>query len=228
MIKNKKVLAVITARGGSKRLSKKNVREIAGKPLILHTLKAAKNSKYLDKIIVSSDDDEIIDIAIKNHCFADKRASFLSKDETPTIDVLKDLLSREKDFDIIVTLQPTSPLRRSKDIENALSLFVEKNADAVISVCKSEHPPQWINKLGDNGEMEDFINKSFRNKRSQDLGDFYRLNGAIYCNSVDKLRGAETLLFNKKSYAYLMPTNLSVDIDTIDDFEYAEYLITKQ
>lgn len=227
MIKNKKIIAVITARGGSKRLPEKNIKEIAGQPLIKYTLNAARDSKYIDKIIVSSDDEKIIDIALKNQCIVDKRNPSLSHDNALTIDVIKDLLSREKGFDIIVTLQPTSPLRSSSDIDNALDLYIEKNADAVISVCKSDHPPQWINKLGANGEMDKFMDTDFKNKRSQDLGNYYRLNGAIFCNNIEKIMHSDTLLFDKKTFAYLMKTNSSIDIDTIDDFEYAEYLLKK-
>ena len=101
------------------------------------------------------------------------------------------------------------------------------NADAVISVCKAEHPPQWINTIGVNGEMDDFLREDNENKRSQDLGDYFRLNGAIYCNSVRRLLNSNSPIFKSNCYAYVMPSQRSVDIDTKEDFELAEYLIKK-
>ena len=101
------------------------------------------------------------------------------------------------------------------------------NADAVISVSKAEHPPQWINTIGRNGEMDSFFSEEIKTKRSQDLGDYFRLNGAIFCNSIKRLLNSNSPIFNSNCYAYVMPLKRSVDIDTKDDFELAEYYMTK-
>ena len=158
----------------------------------------------------------------------DMRSEELSTDTATTINVLKDLLIRLNFYQICVTLQPTSPLRGAEDITKSLELFNRLDADAVVSVCKVEHPPQWTNTIGGNGEMVDFIREEIHNKCSQDLGDYYRLNGAIYCNSVKRLLNSDSPIFKSNCYAYVMPFNKSVDIDTKDDFELAEYYITKK
>ena len=228
MINGKRVLAIIPARGGSKRIPRKNLREIDGLPLFVHTILSAKGCGLIDKIIVSSDDEEILAIALENDCDIDKRSADLSGDEATTIEILKDLLNRQTGFDVLLTLQPTSPLRSSSHIVSALNFYIEKNADAVISVCKAEHPPHWINTLGDDFSMSGFVDSKVKNIRSQDLGDFYRLNGAIFCNNLKLVRESDSLLFENNAYAYIMPRYVSVDIDTIDDFDYAEYLLKKK
>ena len=227
MINNKKVLAFIPARYGSKRLPKKNIRNLNGLPLISYTINAAKKCEYIDNILISSDSEKIINIALANGCDFDRRNPDLSSDKTKTIDVIKELITRKNKFDIIVTLQPTSPLRNSTDIKNALNLYEEKKANAVISVCKTNTHPDWINTLGNNSEMEEFSNNLYIKKDSQDLQNYYKLNGAIYCNNVDLIQNAKSLLFDKKTYAYIMPISRSVDIDTMNDFEYAEFLVSK-
>jgi len=227
LIGRKKVLAVIPARGESKRLPGKNIRLLKDKPLIVYSIQAAQKCPEIDKIVVSTDSEEIANIASSADAEVHIRNKDLSSDNTSTIDVLKDLLERLRVYDICITLQPTSPLRTTYDIQSSLDLFDKKLADAVISVCRAEHPPQWTNKIGQDGEMDGFISKSIVNQRSQDLGDYYRLNGAIYCNLVEKILTANSLIFERKSYAYVMPLNRSVDIDTLDDFELAEYYLSK-
>ena len=227
MIGDKRVLAIIPARGGSKRLPKKNIRLFDELPLILHSVNAAKGCNYIDELIVSTDCDEIAKVATNADCKVDIRSSKLSSDDATTIDVLKDLLSRFDNFDIVVTLQPTSPLRTAKDIENCLNLFAQKNADAIASVCMTAHPPQWINCLGSNGEMDDFVDEAAKNKRSQDLGEYFLLNGAVYCNCVKTLMMSDAIILDQNIYGYVMPRNRSVDIDTLEDFELAEFYLKR-
>lgn len=228
MIHNKKIVSIIPARGGSKRLPGKNIIPLSGIPLIVHSIKAALSCRLVDKVIVSTESSEIAKIAVNAGAEVDIRSEELSTDTTTTIDVLKDLLSRYDTYDICITLQPTSPLRNTEDIKNSLELFDKMNADAVISVCKAEHPPQWINTIGNNYEMDDFVKEEVKNKRSQDLGDYYRLNGAIYCNLVKLLLKSDSLLFKSNCFAYVMPSNRSVDIDTKEDFELAEHYMAKR
>ena len=228
MIEGNRALAVIPAREGSKRLPGKNILCLNGIPMIIYSIRAALRSQLVDKVVVSTDSDEIARVAIESGAEVDMRSKELSTDTATTVDVLKDLLIRLNDYQICVTLQPTSPLRNTDDVTKSLELFVKKKADAVVSVCRSKHPPQWINTIGNNGEMNDFIKEKIQNKRSQDFGNYFRLNGAIYCNSVKRLLKSNSLIFKSNCYAYIMPSNRSVDIDTKDDFELAEYYISKK
>lgn len=227
MIGSNKVIAVIPARGGSKRLPDKNILPLHGTPLIVYSIKAALMCRLVDTVVVSTDTDEIAKIAVDTGAEVDMRSENLSTDTATTINVLKDLLTRFDSYNICVTLQPTSPLRTFDDITNSLELFEKMNADSVISVCKAEHPPHWINTIGRNGEMDNFQQGEIKSKRSQEFGDYFILNGAIYCNCVKRLLKSNSFIFKSNCYAYVMPSNKSVDIDTIEDFELAEYYISK-
>ncbi|WP_051117228.1 cytidylyltransferase domain-containing protein, partial [Vibrio campbellii] len=185
MIDGKKVLAFIPARGGSKRLPRKNILPIAGKPLIGWSIDAAKGSEYIDDTFISTDDQEIADVAAGLGIPAPElRPEHLASDTASTANVLTYTLEKfGTGFDIVILLQPTSPLRTSQHIDQALELFIEKQAFSVVSVTPCEHPPLWSNILPDNGSMENFIRPEAL-KRSQDLGSFYRFNGAIYIFDV--------------------------------------------
>ena len=227
MIGDKKVVAIIPARGGSKRLPGKNIRLLNGVSLIVYTINVAQKCAGIDKIIVSTDTDEIAELALSSGAEVDRRSKELSSDNATTIDVVKDFLIRCSSYDICMILQPTSPLRNVEDLQGSLDLFKKKNADAVISVCKAEHPPQWTNTIGSDGEMDSFLNKQHKNIRSQSFGSFYRLNGAVYCGSSSRLLREASVFFESKTYAYIMPRKRSIDIDTMDDFELAEYYLSK-
>ena len=227
MIGGNKVVAVIPARGESKRLPRKNILQLNGIPLIVFSIQAALKCHLVDKVVVSTDSEDIARVSIDSGAEVDLRSAELSTDTAKTIDVLKELLSRLQPYGICVTLQPTSPLIMTEDITRSLELFEKMNAEAVISVCKAEHPPHWINTIGKNGEMNDFLKEEIQSKRSQDLGEYFRLNGAIYCNSVKRLLKSNSPVFKSNCYAYIMPVNRSVDIDTKEDFELAEYYVNK-
>ena len=223
MLNGKSFLAIVPARGGSKRLPRKNVLDLAGKPLIAWTIEAARNSKYIDKIVVSSDDTEILQIADDLRVGIIKRPNELAGDTATTFSVIEHVLQQNiGKFDFIVLLQPTSPLRNAHHIDEAIELLAQKNADAIISVCETEHSPLWTNTLPEDGNMNFFLNSEIKNKRSQDLPRYFRLNGAIYICSVDKLNECQTLLIDKNSFAYKMTISDSVDIDTQLDFTIAE------
>ncbi len=227
MIGNRKVIAIIPARGGSKRLPGKNLRLLNGIPLLVYSITAAQRCRKIDDIMVSTDSGEIAAIALEHGVEVDIRSEELSSDTASTVDVVKDLLTRVAGYDVCVILQPTSPLRDVEDINGSLVRFEEKSADSIISVCKAEHPPQWTNTIGLNGEMDSFLDQRDKDIPSQKLGDYYRLNGAIYCYSVPRLLAGDTAFFDTKTFAFVMPQNRSVDIDTYDDFEMAEYYLLK-
>lgn len=226
MYKGKRFLAVIPARGGSKRLPNKNRLILSGKPLVSWTIEASNNSHHIDKTIVSSDDHNILSIAQNEGVEILLRPNSLSTDKASTYDVLKHVLDSlcSDSFDYLVLLQPTSPLRTTKHIDEAIEQLYDQKAEAIISVTEMEHSPLWSNTLPQNGCMKNFISSELKGKRSQDLDCYYRLNGAIYIVNIKQFL-LEHEFFCDKSYAYLMPPDASVDIDTMLDFVCAEALM---
>lgn len=226
MYKDKTFLAIIPARGGSKRLPRKNVLDLCGKPLIAHTIEAGLKSNYIDKVIVSSDDEEILEISKKFGAKTVKRPDELASDIATTFDAIKHTIDNNIDkYDYIVLLQATSPLRNEKHIDEAIELLEEKKANAIISVCEMEHSPLWSNTLPDNGNMKGFLRDEILNKRSQDLEKYYRLNGAIYICKTDKLMENKNFLLKDNIFSYIMDRKYSIDIDEEIDFKMAETLI---
>lgn len=224
---NKKILAIIPARGGSKRLPQKNILDLCGKPLIAWTIEASLKSKFITKTIVTSDDEEILRISKEFGAETIKRPKELASDTSTTFDTIKHVIQNIKNYDYIVLLQPTSPLRTSNHIDESINLLEVKNADAIISVCQMEHNPLWSNTLNKDQNMKNFLKDEVINKRSQDLETYYRLNGAIYICDTKKLLENNSFFLNENIYAYLMDKNKSIDIDEDIDFITAEVLIRK-
>lgn len=224
------MLAIIPARGGSKGLPGKNIKLLHGKPLIAYTIEAAKKATLVSRVIISTDVEEIAKIAMEygaENPFM--RPDFLATDEARSIDVLKYTLDRiDKEENTItsefILLQPTSPLRTSEDIDNAVSLFRKKRADAVISYCAEHHPIKWHKYVDKNGKFENIFEDKLHNRQAGRTT--YFPNGAIYV--FKKAVVEEEQYYTKNSYAYIMDRKSSVDIDTIDDFEYVEYLLRHQ
>ncbi|PIP98568.1 MAG: CMP-N-acetlyneuraminic acid synthetase [Shewanella sp. CG18_big_fil_WC_8_21_14_2_50_42_11] len=228
MLNGKTFLAVIPARGGSKRLPRKNVLDLAGKPLIAWTIEAAKQSKYIDHFLVSTDDEEIKTVSEQYGAEVLIRPGELATDTASSVDVvLQAIDAQNKQYHYVILLQPTSPLRTAQHIDEAIELLFEKNANAVISVCETDHSPLWTNTLPDDGNMDDFIREEVKGKRSQDLPTYYRLNGAVYIakpQSVIK----EKSFYPEKTYSYVMGKSLSIDVDDEYDFVSAESIIEKK
>ena len=221
-------LAIIPARGGSKRLPDKNILDLNGKPLIAWSIETAKKSKKIDDIVVTSDNNKILDIAKKYNVKTIKRPDFLASDTATTFDAIKHAIESLKEkFEYIVLLQPTSPLRNEKHIDEAIELLEKKNADAVISVCEVDHSPLWSNTLPESLDMSNFIKNEIKNKRSQELEKYYRLNGAIYICKTNRLLEEKTFFIKDNIFAYVMDKKSSVDIDDEIDFELAKVLIKK-
>ena len=215
---NKTFLAIIPARGGSKRLPRKNLLDLCGKPLIAWSIEAALKSKYISKVIVTSDDEEILNIAKEYKADFIKRPDELASDTATTFDALKHTLENVGKYDYVVLLQPTSPLRTEKHIDEAIELLEEKSSDAIISVCEMEHSPLWSNTLNEDLNMSNFLRDEVLNKRSQDLPKYYRLNGAIYICKTEKLLENRGFFIKENIYAYTMDKKYSVDIDEEIDF----------
>jgi N-acylneuraminate cytidylyltransferase/CMP-N,N'-diacetyllegionaminic acid synthase len=210
MYRSNSILALIPARGGSKGLPGKNLMTLAEKPLIAWTIEQAKGSSYIDRLLVSSDDGAILRTA--KHYGAEApfvRPQELARDDSKSIDVVFHaidwcLLSRIP-MDVLMLLQVTSPLRTTDDIDRAVELFFDREAGAVVSVCETTHHPYWTNTLGDDLSMKS-------------------INGALYIGSVDYIREIGGF-FGPKTFAYIMPRERSVDIDTKMDLDFAEFLM---
>jgi CMP-N,N'-diacetyllegionaminic acid synthase len=222
MIYDKKLLAIVPARGGSKRLPKKNIIDFLGKPLISWTIESALGSKYIDRLIVSTEDNEIASISKKRGAEVPfLRPRQLAEDDATSLDVvchvIQKLESLGEIYDYVILLQPTSPYRTSAHIDKAVDMLKAKNAFSIISVTQAKHSPLWANKIQKNGDMSRFINKKYLNMRSQDLPIYYQLNGAIYLCKVQNLL-RENTFFMKNSFSMLMDYKSSVDID--DKYDY--------
>ena len=228
MLKNKTFLAIIPARGGSKRLPRKNILNLCGKPLISWSIEAGLKSKYIDKVVVSSDDTEILNISNEFKVQVIKRPNELASDTSTSFDVVQHAIDNLESYEYILLLQPTSPLRNENHIDKAIEILKEKNADAVISVCEMNHNPLWSNTLDDSLSMEGFISNNLLNNRSQDLKKYYRLNGAIYLCKTDKLLIEKSFFLKKNIFAYVMNSNNSIDIDTKEDFELASLYLSQK
>lgn len=228
MYNDKKILAIIPARGGSKGLPGKNIKPLCGKPLIAYTIEAALNSNKISRVIVSTDDGDIKKTAI---LFGAEvpflRPDSLATDTASSSDVFKYTLNRleleEKNIiDDFVVLQPTSPLRKSIHIDEAINLFQEKKAKAVVSFCKEQHSIFWHKNIDKQGKLVSIFEGNFIKNR-QEIKTTYYPNGAIYVFNKDYL--FKTPDFTQDCYAYVMDRKYSVDIDTLDDFLYAEFLL---
>jgi CMP-N-acetylneuraminic acid synthetase len=220
------VLGLIPARGGSKGIPRKNIRELTGIPLIAHSIQAAHDATAIDSVIVSTDDNEVAKIAESHGARVPfMRPSELAKDGTPTAPVITHALEilhdAGEEYDAFVLLQPTSPLRTATHINEAYSIYEEFDADSVISVCPTydtrwERTPEGAKKLNYNDAA----------KRRQDRDPEFVINGAIYVTNVDKfLRTEETITGTTKLYE--MTERESVDIDTPFDLWLAEQIITE-
>ena len=227
MIKNKKVLAIIPARGGSKRLPMKNIEEFKGRPLITWSILAATGSSYIDKVIVSTDCETIGEVAVESGAEVPfMRPSELASDYASSNDVILHAIGQVADiYDYIVVLQPTSPLRTPRDIDGAIeTLASDDSIQGVVSVCTCEHSPLWANSLPVDLNMGEFFPKSSFQKRSQDLPEYFRLNGSLYAYSLNSFTENKGIYYNEHVKAYIMPIERSIDIDTIIDFKVAEVL----
>lgn len=231
-----KVLAVIPARGGSKGLSRKNIRPLCGKPMIAYTIEAALSVSAIDRVVVSTESVEIAEIAKEYGAEVPfLRPEELAKDETPGIDpVIYTCQTMEKickeEYEYILLLQPTSPLRTKKHIEEAIEIFLRRKEsfDSLVSVVLLEHPVEWNRRIGLQGKLEDFIPYSKQEIYARQKAEgLYRLNGAVYIakkGDLYKARSFET----ERTLAYVMDRRSSVDIDTLEDFEYAEFLLERE
>ena len=232
MIKGKKILAIIPARGGSKRLPRKNIIDLNDKPLIAWSIEAGLNSKYVDRIIVSTDDIEIAKISEKwGADIPFIRPKELATDTATTVDVIMHAIINLEEagerYDYIMLLQPTSPLRSVVHVDESIELLEGQDMDNVVGVTEVSHPYEWTNILPHNMSMDGFISDEAYLTRSQDFPKRYQINGAIYLIKKEVFLLCKKMISSKKSIAYIMDQNCSVDIDTENDLLLAECVIKK-
>lgn len=226
---NEKIIAIIPARGGSKRVPKKNIKPLNGKPLIYYSINSALQSQHFDKIIVSTDDEEIKEISIKFGAEIVERPSNLAEDDSSTIDVIFHVLDvlKKKSYEptLLVLIQPTSPLRDNEDIDNAIRLFLKSKCDILMSVSESKHPPFWCFKL-EEGLLKPIFDIKYLSIRSQDLEKTYEPNGAIFIVRPKDLKLNKSF-YSENTIPFIMPSEKSVDIDDEFDFMIAELIMQR-
>ena len=225
-------LAIIPARAGSKGIPGKNVHPLLGKPLIAYTIEAALRASSLDRVIVSTDDPEAAGIA--ENLGAEVpflRPVELGQDDTPTLDVVRHVLAGLKtnqsyEPEIVVLLQPTSPLRRPEDIDRAVAKLQSIEADSVVSVCTVDHSPHWMVRLqGD--RVLPFVDNGREHVRRQELPAVYRMNGAIYVTRTEVIVNQKRLL-GEDTRGYVMDPESSIDVDTPLDMKIASLLMQER
>ena len=227
------MLAIIPARGGSKGLPGKNTKLLGGLPLICHSIKTAFASNLIDRVIVFTEDNEIASIA--RDCGAEipfMRPIDLAEDTSMVLDSYLHVLERidkenSKPTQSFVALLPTAPLRAPQDIDEAIKIFNDKNADSVISVVEASVPLNWYMHITKKGTLENYTPESKVLKNRQEFKKSYVPNCSIYIFRTEALRLTRQY-YSEKTYPYIMPKERSADIDDLLDFEWAEHLLRKQ
>jgi CMP-N-acetylneuraminic acid synthetase len=219
--------ALIPARGGSKGIPRKNIKLIAGKPLIVWTIEAALRSSLLDAVIVSTDDVEIAEVARRAGAQVPfVRPAELAQDDTPGLDPVLHALEQLPQYDSVLLLQPTSPLRTTQDIDACLRLAAERGAPSVVSVSEPDAHPYWTYRLTEAHTLEPFV-PAPPIARRQDLPAVVTLNGAMYYAQAQWLRSTRRLV-GPETLAYTMTRERSIDLDTPLDWMLAESLLKEQ
>lgn len=222
-----KICTLITARGGSKGIPRKNIKPLNGKPVVAYSIEPSLNCDLINGTYVTTEDKEISEVSKKIGAEVINRPQELAEDDSSSVDVILhslDYLDKQRKLpDFFILLQPTSPLRVLEDIENSIQLFVENDCDALISVCKIDHS-SMLSLTIEHEFLVPTCNETFLNTRRQELPTYYSPNGAIYITTPESLRKTRTF-YPKKTIPYIMPKERSVDLDTPFDFKLAEFLL---
>lgn len=234
MYNNKTFLAIIPARGGSKGLPGKNIKPILGKPLLQWTIEAGKNSKYIDELVVSTDSNEIAEVAKNCHAAVPfMRPDHLSGDTATSFVALKhaiDFYSSElqKEFDFIIKLEATSPLRTAEDIDRAIETLMESDADAIVGIGRTEDQnPAFLVRLDNQNRISGYVNPDMTVIRRQDVDDIYFFEGSLYISKTDVLLEKKTF-YHSNTLGHIMPKYKTLEIDDIDDFVMVEALMKQK
>jgi N-acylneuraminate cytidylyltransferase len=227
MINKRKVLALITARAGSKGIPGKNIKLLAGRPLIVWTIAAARQSRYVDRLIISSDGTDIIRIAEEHGCEAPfVRPAILAQVDSSSMGVIEHALANlSEHFDYLLLLQPTSPFRTADDIDCFLDYCIENDADIAVSVSRLKKHPMYMYHI-ENGRLVPFLDNGNVQLRRQDMPPAYEHNGALYFARIDRLLRERS--FNTTgTIPYITEGIINLDIDTPEDWDYAELIAYK-
>ncbi|MFS2023581.1 cytidylyltransferase domain-containing protein [Massilia sp. CT11-137] len=227
-IPKEEVLALIPARGGSKGLPRKNVLVAGGRPLIGWTIAAAQGSQVVGTTVLTSDDEEIMTAARACGCAVPfRRPEHLASDTASTMDVVFHALDQLPQFEYLVLLQPTSPLRTATDIDAAFDLMIRCNAPSCVSVADVEQSPYWMYRVGEDDRLDAVLPPPEGITRRQDLPPVYTLNGAIYIARIDWLRHVRSFV-SAETVGYRMPIERSIDIDTREDFDKFRNIVERK
>lgn len=227
------ILAVIPARSGSKGVPMKNIRHLAGRPLVAYTAEAALRSAFGLRVVVSTDDARMAEVAQAAGAEVPfLRPRDLARDETPMLPVIQHTLQwlkQQEDYEpeLVVLLQPTSPFRTAGHIDAGIRLLLETGADSVISVCAAEHSPYWMWVLDDEGRARRFVESDQEYLSRQEMPSVYRPNGALYVTRRSTIVDEHRLLGDDLR-ALIMDRYASVDIDDEVDFCLAELLMERR
>jgi CMP-N,N'-diacetyllegionaminic acid synthase len=220
-----KVLAIIPARGGSKGVKRKNIKQVGGKPLIAWVIESAQKTSCIDRLILSSEDEEIIRIAEGFGCEAPfVRPDTLARDDSPTIDVVIHALEILTDYEYVVLLQPTSPLTRPEDIDGCIRHCLDFGLKSCVSISEVKKSPFWMFTAGTEGNIEPLMGYAYLNRRRQELPKTYLPTGAIYVAQRKWIMEKKTFYF-KETGGYIVPDRYSIDIDTETDFKKFENIL---
>jgi CMP-N,N'-diacetyllegionaminic acid synthase len=227
MYLNERVLAIIPARKNSKGLPGKNIKNFLGSPLFKHSIDQARDSNLIDEILVTSDCEEVISIASRENVMCIERPHSLATDTSHTPDAIFHAVNTIKqaqkiDYNLIVMLQPTSPLRSHIDIDNSIRMLKNPDRKAIVSVCEASCNLNYVNGLPKDMNMENFLKVDGNASNRQYYKKNYQLNGAVYVAWYDYFLQNKGF-YGSKTYAYIMPRERSVDIDTSFDFKLAEF-----
>lgn len=221
------LLAIIPARGGSKGIPRKNIKPLMGKPLIGWSIDAAKQASCVDRLIISTEDEEIASVA--RGLGADvpfMRPAELAADETPGIAPVLHAIEQLPVYDWVLLLQPTSPLRSAEDIDGIWQFCQERGAPSAVSVCEVGKHPYWMYQSDAEHRLQPFIEGRPDVTRRQDLPPAYALNGALYIARTDWLLEQQGFI-GTETLGYIMPPERSVDLDAPQDWRWVEFLIER-
>lgn len=223
MIEDLSVLALVTARGGSVGLPGKNLLQVGGRSLVARAIAAGQGAASVDRVVLSSDDPEIIQAALMAGCEVPfVRPAELATGAARSIDVVRHALEvLPETYDLLVLLQPTSPLRLAEDIDAAVRLCVESGAPACVSLTPADKPPQWMHALSARQTLRPILPEYGQVSRRQDLPPAYAVNGAVYVARTDWIREQESFV-TPETVGYVMPRERSIDIDEELDLMLAE------
>lgn len=231
MYKDKKILAVIPARGGSKGIPSKNIFNVGGQPLIKYTIDCAKNSKYLDRAVISTDSMEIKRVA--EECGGDvpfMRPTELALDTSKTIDCIVHAVNSLKElgeeYDYVMIIQNTVPLRKGWHVDESIEKIVDSNERSLVSVTEVEQHPILMRTLNEDGTLKNLLPMSSTMRR-QDFPKFYKVDGAIAIQKIDEEFNLDTSI-NDGKLAYIMESKYSIDIDNYIDIKVIEYYLEKE